>query len=70
MYKDYALIAPLLDTQKAYLLKLEDGSWILDQTFVLEQGSDSQYYNIKLTENFAILSGYSDGISFLNFEKY
>lgn len=70
MYKNYALIATLNDAQKAYLLKLENGVWILDRTFSIEEGSGSQYYGIKLTENFAILSGYSDGNSFLNFEKY
>ena len=70
MYKNYALIATLNEAQKAYLLKLENGVWILDRTFSLEEGSDSQYYDIKLTEDFAILSGFTDGNSFLNFEKY
>lgn len=70
MYKNYALIATLNDAQKAYLLKLENGIWILDRTFSIEEGSGSQYYGIKLTEDFAILSGYSHGNSFLNFEEY
>ena len=70
MFENYALIATLNDAQKAYLLKLENGAWILDRTFTVEDGSGSQYYGIKLTEDFVILSGYSNGKSFVNFEPY
>lgn len=70
MHKNYALISTFNEAQKAYLLKLENGVWVLDRTFSIEEVSGAQYYGIKLTEDFAILSGYSEGKSFLNFEEY
>lgn len=70
MYENYALIATLNGAQKAYLVKLENGAWVLDNTFTVEGGSGSEYYGIKLTEDFVLLSGHSDGKPFLNIERY
>lgn len=70
IYKNHALIAGLNHTNQAYLLKLENDLWTLERTFTNEEGGSSQYYNIKLTENHVVLSGYSDGKSFLHFEEY